>query len=59
MLPAPTCLVYNVLGEINGTQITELVYRGFDAESTISSVTLLKSLQHDSSISTSEKKIAS
>lgn len=44
MLPAPTCLVYNVLGEINGTQITELVYRGFDAESTISSVTLLKSL---------------
>lgn len=44
MLPAPTCLVYNVLGEINGTQITELVYQGFDAESTISSVTLLKSL---------------
>ena len=35
MLPASTCLVYHALREINGTQTTELVYQGFDAESTM------------------------
>lgn len=35
LLPALTCLVYHALREVNGTQTTELIYLGFDAESTM------------------------